>query len=64
MLHIKDLSEEFLRNIEDYRVSDMHLANHGKPLDEAFMKEMLMNAKEIGPLIDLSKWEEGNSDES
>lgn len=64
MLHIKDLSEEFLRNIEDYRVPDMHLANHGKPLDEAFMKEMLMNAKERGPLIDLSKWEEGNSDES
>lgn len=64
MLRFKNLSEEFLKNIEDFRVPDMHLANHDAPLDEAFKEYMLMNAKESGPLIDFSKGEWKNDDES
>ncbi len=64
MLHIKNLSEDLLKNIEDYRVPDIPMANHDAPLNEAYMEYMLMKAKEGGPLIDFSKGECKNDDES
>lgn len=64
MLHIKNLSEDLLKNIEDYRVPDIPMANHDAPLDEVYMEFMLMNAKESGPQIDFSKGEWKNDDES
>lgn len=64
ILDIENLSKDFLKNIEDCRVPNMHLVNHGAPLDNAFMERMLTNAKESSRLIDLSKWEKDNSNES
>lgn len=64
MLHIKNLSEELLKSIEDSRIPDMHTVNHDAPLDEVFKEYMLMQAKESGSLIDFCKGEWKNDDES
>lgn len=64
MLHIKNLSEDLLKSIEDHRVPDIPMANHDAPLDEVFKEYMLMQAKESGSLIDFSKGEWKSDDES
>lgn len=46
-IDLNNLSEDFLKKIEDCRVPIMYLANHGQPLDAEQMERMKETAKDI-----------------
>lgn len=63
-IDINNVTEDFIKSIQNSRIADMHLQNHGPELSNPWMEFMLKSAKEAGPFADMCKEELKDNDKT